>query len=96
MPRLKFQGLQANVITRLKNLPKTNTLAYFATQPVPEKVFFMISGLHYEHTMIINYASSIANNIEALFTGDARVIIYNRQVFIVQATGPNVINFLHL
>jgi hypothetical protein len=55
----------------------------------------MISGLHYEHTMFINYASSIVNNIEALFTGDARVIIYNRQVFIVQATGPNVINFLH-
>ncbi len=36
--------------------------------------------------MIINYASSIVNKLEALLTDDARVIIYDRHVFIVQAT----------
>ncbi len=34
----------------------------------------------------MNYASSIINKLEALHTNDARVIIYDRQVFIVQAT----------
>ncbi len=37
--------------------------------------------------MIINYASSVVNKLEALLTEDARVIIYNCHVFIVQATG---------
>jgi hypothetical protein len=36
--------------------------------------------------MIINYTSSIINKLEALLTDDARVVIYNRHVFIVQAT----------
>ncbi len=44
-------------------------------------------GLYYKHTMIVNYASSIVNELEALLTDDARVIIYDRHVFIVQATG---------
>jgi hypothetical protein len=35
---------------------------------------------------IINYASSIINKLEALLTDDARVIIFNRHVLIVQAT----------
>jgi hypothetical protein len=37
--------------------------------------------------MIINYASSIINKLEALLTDDARIIIYDHHVFIVQATG---------
>jgi hypothetical protein len=36
---------------------------------------------------IINYASSIINKLKALHTDDARVVIYNHHVFIVQATG---------
>jgi hypothetical protein len=39
--------------------------------------------------MIVNYASSIVNKLEALLTGDARVIIYDHHVFIVQATELN-------
>jgi hypothetical protein len=46
----------------------------------------MICGLYYKHMMIVNYASSVINNIEALLTDDARVVIYNCHVFIVQAT----------
>jgi hypothetical protein len=37
--------------------------------------------------MIVNYASCIINKLEALLTDDARVVIYYRHVFIVQATG---------
>ncbi len=52
---------------------------------------FYFSGpcdLYYKHTMIENYAYSIVNKLEALHTDDARVVIYDRHVFIVQATGP--------
>ncbi len=45
------------------------------------------SGLYYKHITIVNYASSIVNKLEALLTDDNRVVIYDRHVFIVQATG---------
>jgi hypothetical protein len=45
------------------------------------------SGLYYKHMTIVNYASSIINKLDALLTDDARVTIYDRHVFIVQATG---------
>ncbi len=48
---------------------------------------FKSSGLYYKHTIIINDASSIINKLEAMLTDDTRVIIYDRHVFIVQATG---------
>ncbi len=38
--------------------------------------------------MIVNYASSIVNKLEALLTDDGRVVISYRHVFIVQATEP--------
>jgi len=37
--------------------------------------------------MIVNDDSSIVNKLEDLLTDDARSIIYDRHVFIVQATG---------
>ncbi len=43
-------------------------------------------GLYYKHTMIVNYAFSSINKLEALLTDDARDIIYDRHVFIVQTT----------
>ncbi len=53
-----------------------------------------ICGLYYKHTTIVNYASSIVIKLEALLTDDARVIIYDRHVFIVQATG-DIFTTLH-
>ncbi len=37
--------------------------------------------------MIVNYASSIVNKLEALLTDNARVVIYDHHVFIVQVIG---------
>jgi hypothetical protein len=54
-------------------------LTYFSTH----KVAF--SGLYYKHVMIINYASSGVNKLKASLNDDARVIIYDRHMFIVQA-----------
>jgi hypothetical protein len=45
------------------------------------------SGLYYKHTTIVKYHTSIINKLEALLTVNARVVIYDRHVFIVQATG---------
>ncbi len=49
-------------------------------------VFKAFRGLHYKHTTIVNYASSVVNKVKALLTDDAGDIIYNCHVFIVQAT----------
>jgi hypothetical protein len=43
-------------------------------------------GLYYKHTMIMNNDSSIVNKFEASFTEDARVIIYNHHMFVIQVT----------
>ncbi len=43
--------------------------------------------MYYKQTTIINYASSVINKLETLLTDDTRVVIYDRHVFIVQATG---------
>jgi hypothetical protein len=37
--------------------------------------------------MIVNDDSRVVNKLEDLLTGDARVIIYDRQMFIVKAIG---------
>jgi hypothetical protein len=43
-------------------------------------------GLYYKHRRIVNYASSVVTKLETLLTDDTRVVIYNRPVFVVQAT----------
>ncbi len=45
------------------------------------------SGLYYTPITIVNDDSSIVNKLEALLIDDARVIIYDCHMFIVQATG---------
>jgi hypothetical protein len=47
-------------------------------------------GLHYKHVMIENYASSDVNKLRASLNGDASVVIYDRNMFIVQSTGLEV------
>jgi hypothetical protein len=43
-------------------------------------------GLYYKPMTIINDDSRVINKIEASLTDDTRVIIYDRHMFIVQAT----------
>ncbi len=45
----------------------------------------MTCGLYYKPMMIVNDDSRIVNKLEASLTDDARVVIYDRRVFIVQA-----------
>ncbi len=44
-------------------------------------------GLYYKHVMIVNDDSSVVNKLEALLTGDARGVIHDCRMFIIQATG---------
>ncbi len=44
-------------------------------------------GLYYKPMMIVNNDSRVVNKLETSLTDDARVIIYNCHMFIVQATG---------
>jgi hypothetical protein len=41
---------------------------------------------------IVNDDSRVVNKLETLLTEDARVIIYDRRMFIVQATDCNLCN----
>jgi hypothetical protein len=45
------------------------------------------AGLYYKQITIVNDDSNIINKLETSLTDDARVIIYNCHMFIVQATG---------
>ena len=44
--------------------------------------------------MIIDDDSRVVNKLEASLTDDARVVIYDRQMFIVQATVARIIKLL--
>ena len=50
-------------------------------------------GLFYKHITIVNDDSGIVNMFETSLTGDAKVIIYDCYMFVVQATCVNVTNF---
>ncbi len=48
---------------------------------------FNTSGLYYKPMTIVNDDSRVVNKLETSLTDDARVVIYDRHMFIVQATG---------
>ncbi len=55
---------------------------------MPKKFYAIDScGLYYKPIMIINDNSSVANKLETSLIDDARVVIYDRHMFIVQAKG---------
>jgi hypothetical protein len=47
---------------------------------------FINCGLYFKPMRIINDDSRVVYKLEASLTDDARVVIYNRHMFIVQAT----------
>ncbi len=52
----------------------------------------MNCGLYYEPMKIVNDNSSVINKLEASLTDDDKVIIYDRHMFIVQATGVDFLS----
>jgi hypothetical protein len=50
------------------------------------KIVYENCGLYYKPIMIINDSSKVVNKLETSLTEDARVIIYDCHMFIVQAT----------
>jgi hypothetical protein len=48
---------------------------------------FYTSGLYYKPFKIVNDDSRVINKLVTSLTDNARVVIYNRHMFIVQATG---------
>ncbi len=57
-----------------------------ARQELPIQVLSSTHGLYYKPVTIINDDSRIVNWLETSHTDNARVVIYNRLMFIVQAT----------
>ncbi len=49
-------------------------------------ITLLLCGLYYKHITIVNYSSSLINKFGASLTDNARVIICNFHMFIVQAT----------
>jgi hypothetical protein len=48
-------------------------------------------GLYYKPMTIVNDDSRVINKLEASLTDDARVIIYDHHMFIVQATVSKIL-----
>jgi hypothetical protein len=44
--------------------------------------------MYYNYITIVNDDSSVVSNRYSSFTDDARVVIYDRNVFVIQATWP--------
>ncbi len=59
---------------------------YLCLKMPSKKAVCQTSGLCYKHIMILNDDSSIVNEFEASLTDDARVVIYDRHMFIVKVT----------
>ena len=57
------------------------------TSTTMELSYLQSCGLYYKHVTIVNYASSGVNKLKASVDDDARVLIYDCHMFIVQATG---------
>ncbi len=47
----------------------------------------LFSGLYYKPITIVNDDSRVVNKLEPSLTDDARVVIYDRHMFMVHATG---------
>ncbi len=58
--------------------------------------YFITSGLYYKHMVIVNDDSSIMSEQSFYLIDDARGVIYDRCMFIIQATGDlNARSFYH-
>jgi hypothetical protein len=56
-----------------------------------KNIFCDSCGLYYKHTTIVNYVYSVVSEQIFQLIDDARVVIYDLHVFIVQATDAKLI-----
>jgi hypothetical protein len=63
-----------------------NNLAYLDTATIIAVKSFIVQASNYKYIMIVNYDSSVVNKFGASLTDNARVVIYDCHMFIVQAT----------
>ncbi len=70
----------------LANL-KSDFFFKFQVSLISEKKQPATSGLYYKPMTIVNENARVINKLEASLTDDARVVIYDCHMFIVQATG---------
>ncbi len=73
-----------------------NFRAYFAAASATKKKRFHYvdtSGLYYKPIAIINDDFSVVSKLETLAIDNARVVIYDRHVFIIQSTGVDIVCF---
>ncbi len=55
-----------------------------------------ISGLYYKPITIVNDDSSIVNKLETSLTIDARVVIYDHHMFIVEASDVKIVKLFQI
>jgi hypothetical protein len=51
------------------------------------------SGLYYKHITIVNYDYSIISKWSSKHIDDVRVVIYDRNMFLIQATDGAIMSF---
>ncbi len=60
---------------------------YYKPMMIVDDDFTMSRNMYYKPMMIVDDDFRVVNNLEASLTDDAKVVVYNRHMFIVQATG---------
>jgi hypothetical protein len=82
---LHFSSLSWKYYTRLEKVE--NEKRYGIYYGYKKYCYTDFCGLYYKPIMIVNDDSSIVNKLDTSPIDNARIVIYNRHVFIVQATG---------
>ncbi len=83
---IKLSAKTQTIYQGWKYLPGRNTIGFLTQWQRVNTLAYLSSGLYYKPVTIVNEDSRVANKLEASLTDDARVVIYNCHMFIVQAT----------
>ncbi len=87
MPTEDISKMVNKINFRIKKWKEEQFSSFFKS----DKNFKNFWGLYHKHITIINDDSRVINKLETSLTDDARVINYDLHLFIIQATGVNVI-----
>ncbi len=96
-----LKHIDETILVRTVGYPRTSSIKHFTTKikasimypcfgqgkTLSLKWIQLNCGLYYKPVTIVNDDSRVINKFETSHTDDARVIIYDCHMFIVQATG---------